>query len=221
VEVQEEERRALARELHDRVGQNLAALNLNLNILRGQLSTEALQIIGSRLDDSVSLVNQILTITRNVMSDLRSNVLDDYGLESALREFADQFTLRTGIQVVTDKSVNLIPHLDSGIEMTLLRIAQEALTNVARHAQANQATISMSADGENVYMSIQDDGVGILSWQRANQPGSHGLRIIRERAEAFGGSLQIHSTYKKGTRLDVKIPLVSENLYKVPREKRS
>src|SRR6266498_4216161 len=221
VEVQEEERRALAHELHDRVGQNLAALNLNLNILRGQLSTEALQIIGSRLDDSVSLVNQILTITRNVMSDLRSNVLDDYGLESALREFADQFTLRTGIQVVTDKSVNLIPHLDSGIEMTLLRIAQEALTNVARHAQANQATISMSADGENVYMSIQDDGVGILSWQRANQPGSHGLRIIRERAEAFGGSLQIHSTYKKGTRLDVKIPLVSENLYKVPREKRS
>ncbi len=116
---------------------------------------------------------------------------------------------------------NLQPHLDSGIEMTLLRIAQEALTNVARHAQANQATISMSADGENVYMSIQDDGVGILSWQRANQPGSHGLRIIRERAEAFGGSLQIHSTYKKGTRLDVKIPLVSENLYKVPREKRS
>jgi PAS domain S-box-containing protein len=82
VEVQEEERRAIARELHDRVGQNLAALNLNLNILRSQLSDEALQIIGTRLDDSVSLVNQILTITRNVMADLRSNVLDDYGLES-------------------------------------------------------------------------------------------------------------------------------------------
>jgi signal transduction histidine kinase len=221
VEVQEEERRAIARELHDRVGQNLAALNLNLNILRSQLSSDALQIIGSRLDDSVSLVNQILTITRNVMSDLRSNVLDDYGLESALREFADQFTLRTGVQVVTDKQAASIPRLDASIEMTLLRIAQEALTNVARHAQAKQANISISVDAASVYMSIQDDGIGILSWQRANQQGSHGLRIIRERAEAFGGSLQIHSTYKKGTRIEVKIPFVATSPNKVTREKHS
>ena len=221
VEVQEDERRALARELHDRVGQNLAALNLNLNILRGQLSTDALQIIGSRLNDFVTLVNQILTITRNVMSDLRSNVLDDYGLESALREFAEQFTLRTGVQVVTDKQTASIPRLDANIEMTLLRIAQEALTNVARHARANQATISVKVDEDAVYMSIQDDGIGILSWQRANQPGSHGLQIIRERAEAFGGSLQIHSTYKKGTRIEVKIPLIAVSPYRVIREKRS
>jgi len=221
VEVQEEERRALARELHDRVGQNLAALNLNLNILRGQLSTDALQIIGSRLDDSVTLVNQILTITRSVMSDLRSNVLDDYGLESALREFAEQFTLRTGVQVVTDRQIASIPRLDASIEMTLLRIAQEALTNVARHAQAKQANLSISVDEDAVYLSIQDDGIGILSWQRANQQGSHGLRIIRERAEAFGGSLQIHSTYKKGTKIEVKIPLVNVSPSKVTREKRS
>jgi PAS domain S-box-containing protein len=221
VEVQEEERRALARELHDRVGQNLAALNLNLNILRRQLSSEALEAIGTRLDDSVSLVNQILTITRNVMTDLRSNVLDDYGLEAAIREYAEQFTLRTGIQVVSDRSAKPIPRLDPNIEMTLLRIAQEALTNVARHAQANQAAISVSTDEDAVYMSIQDDGIGILSWQRANQPGSHGLRIIRERAEAFGGSLQVQSTYKKGTRIDVKIPLIEASSEKVPREKRS
>jgi signal transduction histidine kinase len=139
-----------------------------------------------------------------------------------LREYAEQFTLRTGVQVVTDKSAGRIPRLDLNIEMTLLRIAQEALTNVARHAQAKQATISLSADYDAVYMSIEDDGVGILSWQRANQPGSHGLRIIRERAEAFGGSLQVQSTYKQGTRIDVKIPLESGSTYnKVPREKRS
>jgi PAS domain S-box-containing protein len=221
VEVQEEERRAIARELHDRVGQNLAALNLNLNILRSQLSDEALQIIGTRLDDSVSLVNQILTITRNVMADLRSNVLDDYGLESALREFAEQFTHRTGIQVISDRMSKSIPRMDPSIEMTLLRIAQEALANVARHARANQATITVHADGETVYMAVQDDGIGILSWQKANQPGSHGLRIIRERAEAFGGSLQVHSTYKKGTRIEVKIPLTNSSQNKSPREKRS
>jgi PAS domain S-box-containing protein len=220
VEVQEDERHAIARELHDRVGQNLAALNLNLNILRSQLSVEALQVIGTRLSDSVALVNQILGITRNVMADLRSDVLDEYGLESALREYADQFTQRTGIQVVSDKSATAIPRLDSSIEMTLLRIAQEALTNVARHAKANRATISIGADEDAVYMSIQDDGIGILSWQKANQPGSHGLRIIRERAEALGGSVQVHSAYKKGTNIEVKIPL-SGSSYQSPREKRS
>ena len=221
VEVQEEERQALARELHDRVGQNLAALNLNLNILRSQLSSESLQTVGTRLDDSVSLVNQILTITRSVMADLRSNVLDDYGLESALREYADQFTQRTGVEVVADKSGIAIPRLEPSIEMTLLRIAQEALANVARHAQASKATISVSSDNETVYMTIQDDGIGILSWQKANQPGSHGLRIIRERAEAFGGSLTVHSTYKKGTRIEVKIPLINTNPQPVSRKRRS
>jgi signal transduction histidine kinase len=221
VEVQEEERRAIARELHDRVGQNLAALNLNLNILRSQLTSTALLEVGQRLSDSVNLVNQILTITRNVMGDLRSDVLDDYGLEAAMREYAEKFTARTGVQVLFDKLSKPIPRTEPSIEMTLLRIAQEALTNVAKHAQAKQATVSVSADNEAVYMSIQDDGIGILSWQRANQPGSHGLRIIRERAEAFGGSLQVQSTYKKGTRIDVKIPLVNLGPSRLPREKRS
>ena len=211
VEVQEEERRAIAGELHDRVGQNLAALNLNLNILRSQLSSDAIEQVGPRISDSVGLVNQILTITRSVMADLRSNVLDDYGLESAIREYADQFTQRSGVRVLIEKSANPIPRLHSGIEMTLLRIAQEALTNIARHAQATQATITIRADHRNVYMSVQDDGIGILSWQKANQPGSHGLRIIRERAEAFDGSLQVNSAYKKGTTIEVRIPLGRNN----------
>ena len=211
VEVQEEERRTIARELHDRVGQNLAALNLNLNILRSQLPGGIIEQVGSRISDSVKLVNQILTITRSVMSDLRSNVLDDYGLEAAIREYTDQFTQRTKIQVVIERPASPIPRLQSGIEMTLLRIAQEALTNIARHAQATHATITLHADKQDVYMSVQDDGIGILSWQKANQPGSHGLRIIRERAEAFDGSLQVNSAYKKGTTIEVRIPLGRNN----------
>lgn len=207
VEVQEDERRALARELHDRVGQNLAALNLNLNILRSQFSEEFLKNVGSRLDDSVALVKQILTITRNVMDDLRSNVLDDYGLEAALSEYTERFTQRYGIPVVTEKPAKPIPRLNAGVEMTLLRIAQEALTNVARHAQATQVVVSVNADRNTVFMTIKDNGSGILSWQKANQPGSHGLRIIRERAEAFGGTLQVNSAYKKGTQIEVKIPI--------------
>ncbi len=221
VEVQEDERRAIARELHDRVGQNLAALNLNLNILRSQLSDDALIKVGTRLSDSVQLVNDILMITRSVMADLRSNVLDDYGLESALREYADQYTQRFGIRVIPDKTATPIPRLDPNIEMTLLRIAQEALTNVARHAQASQVTITLSVESDTVHMTIQDNGIGILSWQKANQLGSHGLRIIRERTEAFGGSMQIESAYKKGTTIEVKIPIENGSQPKTPREKRS
>ncbi len=209
VEVQEEERHAIARELHDRVGQNLAALTLNLNILRNQLSGEILDKVGTRLNDSVTLVNDILTITRSVMTDLRPNVLDDYGLDAALDEYAERFTQRFGIRVITHTPVMATPRLDPGVEMTLLRIAQEALTNIAKHAQASQAVMTLEMEDDAVLMTVEDNGQGIMSWQKVNQPGSHGLRIMRERAEAFGGSLKIHSTYRNGTKIEVKIPLAS------------
>jgi PAS domain S-box-containing protein len=209
VEVQEEERHALARELHDRVGQNLAALTLNLNILRNQLSGEVLDKVGTRLNDSVTLVKDILTITRSVMADLRPNVLDDYGLDAAINEYADRFTQRYGIRVITHTPVKPTPRLDPGVEMTLLRIAQEALTNIAKHSQASQAVMTLEMENDGVLMTIEDNGQGILSWQKVNQPGSHGLRIMRERAEAFGGYLKIHSTYKNGTKIEVKIPMAN------------
>ena len=221
VEVQEEERHAIARELHDRVGQNLAALTLNLNILRNQLSGEILEKVGTRLNDSVNLVKDILTITRSVMADLRPNVLDDYGLDAALSEYADRFTQRYGIRVIMHVPDKVPPRLDPGVEMTLLRIAQEALTNIARHAQANQAVMSLEMQDEAVLLTIEDNGQGILSWQKVNQPGSHGLRIMRERAEAFGGYLKINSTYKNGTTIEVKIPLANSVPGKVSKEKKS
>jgi PAS domain S-box-containing protein len=221
VEVQEEERHAIARELHDRVGQNLAALTLNLNILRSQLSGEILEKIGTRLSDSVTLVNDILAITRSVMADLRPNVLDDYGLEAALNEYADRFSQRYGIRVVSHGPSAPIPRLEASIEMTLLRIAQEALINIAHHAQASQAVMSLEAEEDAIHISVEDNGIGILSRQKVNQPGSHGLRIMRERAEAFGGSLKVHSSYKNGTRIEVMIPLGSDTQKKISQEKRS
>jgi PAS domain S-box-containing protein len=221
VEVQEEERHAIARELHDRVGQNLAALTLNLNILRNQLSGETLDKVGTRLNDSVNLVKDILTITRSVMADLRPNVLDDYGLDAAINEYAERFSQRYGIRVVTHTPAKATPRLDPGVEMTLLRIAQEALTNIAKHAQASQAVMSLEMEEDSIFMTIEDNGMGILSWQKVNQPGSHGLRIMRERAEAFGGYLKVNSTYKNGTKIEVKIPLTGSTSGTGSKEKRS
>ena len=100
-----------------------------------------------------------------------------------------------------------LPRFDPSIELTLLRIAQEALTNVARHANATRATLTLAMQDNMVYLNVEDNGEGIRSWQKANRPGSHGLKIMRERAETFGGTLQVNSFSGQGTRIEVKIPM--------------
>jgi len=207
VEVQEEERRAIARELHDRVGQTLAALNINLIIISGQLAPESSQLIGPRLTDSMKLVAETIALVRDVMSNLRPSVLDDYGLEAAIDSHVSQYMSRYEIDTKFEKPAQPIPRLGPSIEMTFLRIAQEALMNIARHAQATQVHLRLWQEHHNVCMVIQDNGAGIVSWESANRPGSHGLTIMRERAEAFGGSLRVSSVPGKGTRVEVKIPV--------------
>jgi PAS domain S-box-containing protein len=207
VDVQEEERRAIARELHDRVGQSLSALNINLVILDNQISKHVPQEISVRLDDSVQLVAETINLVRDVMSDLRPPVLDDYGLEAALQSHVDSFKSRYDIDVQFEKPDQLLPRLGSSIEMTFLRIAQEALINVARHARANQINLSLTRDENAVRLIVEDNGTGITSWQQANRPGSHGLTIMRERAEAFGGELEVSSVPGKGTKVEATIPI--------------
>jgi PAS domain S-box-containing protein len=220
VEVQEDERRAIARELHDRVGQTLAALNINLIIMNGQLMEDSKQRIGSRLDDSMHLVAEAISLVRNVMSDLRPAVLDDYGLEAALQSYIDQYKSRYNINVVLDPSDQPIPRLGPSLEMTILRIAQEALANVARHAHADLVNVSLRLQDDTVHLMVRDNGVGIQSWPEANRQGSHGLRIMHERADAFGGSLDIASAPGKGTKVEARIPFQNGNQDKLREEKR-
>jgi signal transduction histidine kinase len=218
VEVQEEERRAIARELHDRVGQSLSALNINMIIIRDQLYPDSLERVGPRLDDSMHLVGETITLVRDVMSNLRPAVLDDYGLEAALQSHVDEYMSRYEIKVVLERSAQPIPRLGPSIEMTFLRIAQEALMNIARHANASQVTLSLWQEGDSVCMTIQDNGSGIVSWPQANRPGSHGLTIMRERAEAFGGNLKVASVPGKGTRIEMSIPVRKGNQNEVQKE---
>ena len=207
VQVQEEERRSLARELHDRVGQSLIALNLNLTIIQAELSKGYTEQIGTRMSDSIQLVTQVITLVRDVMSNLRPTILDDYGLESALQTYVHEFQNRYGIPVLFEKQTPAIPRLESSIEITLLRISQEALTNIARHAQASQAVLSLRLDEKKVYLTIEDNGIGIPPVDAANRLRSHGLKIMEERAEALDGTLAIRSTPGKGTTIEISIPL--------------
>jgi signal transduction histidine kinase len=209
VEVQEEERRAIARELHDRAGQTLSALNVNLIIMNAQLLEDSRQLIGSRLEDSMKLTAEAIGLIRNVMSDLRPAVLDDYGLPAALKSYAEEYRSRYGIQVELDQP-EMLPDLEPGIAMTLLRIAQEALTNVVRHSQATRVRVSIKLADEAIHLLVDDNGIGIADKARASRPDSHGLKIMRERAEAFGGSVHVEPAPERGTRVDARIPIQSD-----------
>jgi Rrf2 family protein len=205
-EVAESEREALARELHDQVGQNLTALGINLNIVRTQMPPDTGPVVHSRLDDSLALVQQTTERIRNVMAELRPPVLDDYGLISALHWHAEQFTQRTEIAVMVE-SDEPIPRLDRRAETALFRIAQEALTNVAKHAQASHVAVTVEADGNTVRLVIADDGVGFdfMHLAKRNSGRGWGLLTMAERAEAVGGQCFVESFPGLGTRVVVEI----------------
>jgi PAS domain S-box-containing protein len=209
LDVQEEERRALARELHDRVGQSLTALNLNLSILQGQLPNHILDVVGSRLADSIGLLDETIPAVRDVMSNLRPTVLDEYGLEAALRMHLSEFTSRHNIHVHFSNSTSALPRVDTTIELTLLRIAQEALFNIAKHAQASDVQLSILQVDSTICFTVEDNGVGFEMSDAFSHRDSHGLNIMRERAEAVGGSIIISSAIGKGTRIEVSVPYQS------------
>jgi PAS domain S-box-containing protein len=206
VETQETERRRLAAELHDRIGQNLTALTINLNIVSSQLSPQAAELHAPRLEDSRQLVEATIETVRNVISELRPTVLDDYGLLAALRWYVRQFEKRSGV-LTTVEAPDLIPRLPTEAEAGLYRIAQEALNNTLKHANARCATLRLDADAACVTLTVADDGEGFdsaFTEPHARHPG-WGLLMMRERAESVGGRLRVDSVPAHGTRVVVEI----------------
>ena len=204
--VQEVERQALARELHDQVGQNLTALNINLNIFRTQLPPGAAQLLDQRLADSLALLRETTARTREVMVELHPPLLDEYGLITALRAHVDRLTqrLNLAIAVTGDEPA---PRLPAPVEMALFRIAQEALNNIAKHARATRASLTLESFPAGIGLTIADDGVGFDPSAR-RQPDGHsgwGLITMRERAEAAGGRLQVETRPGQGTRIVVEM----------------
>ncbi len=207
-EVQEAERRRLANELHDQVGQNLGVLGLNLSIIRSQVRNHCPgdSPLVKRLSDSMELVEQITERIRNVMSELRPMVLDDYGLVDGLEWYAGRLAIRSGLRVQVFQE-GILPELPDTVVNGLFRIAQEALANVVRHAQAQQLTIQIEGDPGQVCMTITDDGCGFQPQQRSRGSGDNGwgLLIMQERAVAIGGQVEIRSTPGHGTQVKVTI----------------
>jgi signal transduction histidine kinase len=192
--------------LHDQVGQNLTALGINLNIVQSLVPEGTADAVCSRLDDSLSLLKQTTQRIRDVMADLQPPVLEDYGLMTALRWYGAQFASRAGIPVDVQGD-ELAPRLSHPVESVLFRIAQEALTNVARYAQATRATVTVTADEGVVRLVVSDDGVGFDPVRAAGPDGrqSWGLLTMAERTEAVGGRLWIDSDPKQGTQVVVEV----------------
>lgn len=206
-EVEVAERKRLARELHDQVGQNLTALALNLNLIASQVSARAPDALRSRLNDSLTLLEETTGRIRDVMADLRPPVLEDYGLMAALRRYGEQFGERTGISVSVrgnDSSPRLSPHVESA----LFRIAQEALTNVVKHAQAKAASVALQVIEGRVRLEIQDDGIGFHDASSAAPAPRRGMGMMSmtERADSVGGTCHIHSLPGEGTQVIVEVP---------------
>ena len=204
VQAEEAERKRIARELHDRVGQALSALNINLDIvLRSDTLAPAVK---QRLVDSVTLVESTLQSIEGVMAELRPPLLDEYGLAAALAWHAEEFSRRTGIKVsVDDEAAEAVRSLRLEAALALFRIAQEALNNVLKHARAAAVRIEVVLAGSDVTLSVQDDGAG---FDASRVPrGRLGMTSMRERAEAAGGRLEIDSAPGRGTRVVATVPL--------------
>jgi len=205
VQAEEVERRRLARELHDRVGQSLSALNINLDII--SRDSQALPpALRQRLEDSLGLVDGTLQSIESVMADLRPPLLDEYGLAAALGWHSEEWTRRTGVQVtVTDRTPDAAKGARPEAAVALFRIAQEALNNVLKHAQAKHVRIDVSATDEELVLDVHDDGRGFDP--RAARRGRWGMTTMRERAEAAGGQLHVDATPGQGTRIHARVPL--------------
>jgi signal transduction histidine kinase len=201
-EVQETERRLLATELHDRVGQNLSALGMNLSIISGLANPDEYTELASRIADSTSLIEQTADAMRNVMGELRPQAIDEFGLLAPLRSLAAGFSGRTGIRATVGSSAAEI-RLPRTVELAMFRIAQEALNNIAKHSKAHQVDIELLAGNNAVQLTLKDDGVGFDSkFMETSRPEGHwGLLIMRERAEAAGARLAIESSPGLGTKL--------------------
>jgi PAS domain S-box-containing protein len=205
ITAQEEERRRVARELHDETGQVLIGIKLNLQVLARKIPPE-LPELRAEADHLRQRVNEATERLHALSRGLRPPMLDELGLEPALRRLAADFERNTGLLVHVE-SGGPEARLPQAVETVCYRIAQEALTNVARHAQASLARIVLTQHAQQLSLSIQDDGQGFDPATLHARRDGMGLLGMKERATMLGGLMEIVSAPGQGTRLTIVVPI--------------
>jgi signal transduction histidine kinase len=207
ITAQEEERKRLARELHDETLQTVAALGVRLDLALAAAASVGAP--GPDLVEARALAARTLEELRRLMHDLRPSVLDDLGLVPAIRWFADRHLAARGIGVRFECG-SLPERLPVEVETALFRAAQEAITNIARHASAERVLIQIGAEGDTLRLEVEDDGLGFDPATVVPRPGDMrglGLTGMRERVELFGGRVRIDSAPGRGTDVVIDLPL--------------
>lgn len=202
LEEREKERKALARTIHDDIGQALTAMTIDLHDLAEKHAEDkqSAEIIERLIAMQTETINRL----HDLSADLRPGILDDLGLVSAIQWYTELFSQRSGIITTL--------HLDSfdmahNTQIALFRIVQEALTNVIRHAQATRVGIHLYSENDIIYLTIEDDGKGIPP-EKITRKSSYGILGMRERVEMCGG--EIHFSSGKGTKICIYVPMITE-----------
>ena len=217
IEVQETERRHLARELHDELGQTLTATKILLQTAtaKADMALEGIRINPPQSDhqkliqNAITHTDHMLKMVRNLSLNLRPPMLDDFGLVSALRWLVDQH-VRTTNRAVEFESEHFEERYSSAIETACFRVAQEALTNVSRYSQATKVTVNLKRDQENLCLIIRDNGIGFdveAAIKRTKEGDTLGLSNLRERALLIGGNLEFISKPGEGTEVRALFPI--------------
>jgi signal transduction histidine kinase len=203
--VREEDRKQVARDLHDQIGQILTAIKMDMTWVRRHLPESEGEVL-ARLGESIQSINDGVKAVRTICSGLRPGILDDLGLAAAIEWQASDFASRNDIPCqVTVRPVDL--HLNGDRATATFRIFQECLTNVVRHAQAKAVRVALCKEGENILLVVEDDGIGFSESGFSNSAGSLGLLGMKERAQFCGGDVQIKSSPGDGTTVTVRVPV--------------
>jgi signal transduction histidine kinase len=217
VRAQEEERRIIARDLHDEIGQVLMAIKLELAAVDG--TVQPADPGGRSLQEARSMTDRVLQTIRDLSHVLHPAMLDDFGLPPTLNWHLRQFSERTGVrtQLVAD---SIEGRLSSECELCAYRVVQEALTNVAKHAQATSCRVYLQRLPYSLVITVEDDGRGMEMGRRLHADTSRGLGLMsmRERVSELGGTYRLESSVGKGTRLTVELPVPADIPVPVDRE---
>ncbi len=201
----EDERRAIARELHDDVAQHLASLSLDVALLEPKVTASS-PTNGAELRQLISRITGVATGLSDLSRRIHPLILEELGLMKAIASESEKFSRRTGISVdyVTDNAPEKLP---MDIALVLYRVLQEALRNVEKHARALSTCITLTQENGHVILSVQDTGRGFI-FKRGHQPVGLGLASMRERAALLKGELHVQTAAGRGTRLTVRLPIV-------------
>jgi signal transduction histidine kinase len=200
IRIEEEQRARIARELHDSLGQTMTAVNIQLQILHDTVPESA----KTQVEDVRALATQVQTEMRRISQELRPAALDEMGLAEAIRALGDRMARHAGLEVDVDLPKDALV-LPADAAIACYRLVQEALNNVAKHAGAHRAHVTVRAAGERVDVSITDDGRGI-DHDPMEKTGHFGLMGLRERITALGGTFSFGPGPSGGTRLQASFP---------------